>query len=147
MHDILARLPTFLANHPMLALAFVGVLLALIVTEVQRLTRGFTGLTPAGLTQLINRENALVIDVSGQQEFEKAHIPGSRHIALGQFDPAHPQVAKSRDVPVALVCRRGVTAAQAARKLRKAGFQRVYLLEGGIAAWQQAQLPLASGRA
>jgi rhodanese-related sulfurtransferase len=50
-------------------------------------------------------------------------------------------------MPVALVCRTGTGSAEAARKLAKAGFKQVHWLDGGIAAWQQAQLPLVKGKA
>jgi rhodanese-related sulfurtransferase len=147
MSDFLHRLPEFLGNHFYLTLAFVGVLIALVVVEVQRFTRGYTALTPAGLTQLINRENALLIDLSSLADFEKGHIPGARQVALSQFDPESKDLAKAKDLPVALVCRSGQTSAQAAQRLKKAGFSRVFWLEGGLGAWAEAQMPLAKGRA
>jgi rhodanese-related sulfurtransferase len=51
-----------------------------------------------------------------------------------------------KDMPVAVVCRTGMTAGSAAKRLVKAGFSKVYWLDGGIAAWQQAELPLAKGK-
>jgi len=147
MSDVLHRLPEFLGNHIYLTLAFVGVLVALVVTEAQRLMRGYAALTPAGLTQLINRENALLLDLSPPTEFEKGHIPGARNIAPSQFDPQHKDLAKARELPVAVVCRTGQASAQAAQRLRKAGFAKVFWLEGGLAAWKEAQMPVAKGRA
>ena len=147
MSDFLQRLPEFLGNHISLTLGFIGVLIALLVTETQRLTRGYKALTPAGLTQLINRDNALLVDLSSQQDFEKGHIPGARHVAPNQFDPESKDLAKVRELPVALVCRTGQASAAAAQRLRKAGFSKVFWLEGGLAAWSQAQMPLAKGRA
>ena len=47
---------------------------------------------------------------------------------------------------VVLVCKTGQTAGGAASRLKKAGFERIYLLDGGITGWQQADLPLAKGR-
>lgn len=147
MSDILHRLPEFLGNHIYLTLAFVGVLVALVVTEAQRFMRGYAALTPAGLTQLINRENALLVDVSPAAEFEKGHIPGARNVVASQFDPENKDLAKARELPVALVCRTGQASAQAAQRLKKAGFAKVFWLEGGLAAWKEAQMPLAKGRA
>ena len=147
MSDVLHRLPEFLGNHFYLTLAFVGVLVALLVTEAQRFMRGYSALTPAGLTQLINRENALLIDVSAPAEFEKGHIPGAKHVAMSTFDPESKDLAKARELPVALVCRNGQASAQAAQRLKKAGFAKVFWLEGGLGAWSEAQMPLAKGRA
>ena len=146
MSDFLHRLPEFLGNHLYLTLGFIGVLVALATTELQRFTRGYKALTPAGLTQLVNRENALLIDVSSLQDFEKGHVPGARHVAMSQFDPENKDLAKARELPVAVYCRNGQTSGQAAQRLVKAGFARVYWLDGGLAAWTEAQLPLAKGR-
>ncbi|HJT97201.1 MAG TPA: rhodanese-like domain-containing protein [Rhodanobacteraceae bacterium] len=146
MSDFLHRLPDFLGNHLYLTLGFVGVLIALVMTELQHFTRGYKALTPAGLTQLVNRENALLIDVSGAQDFEKGHVPGARNVALTQFDPENKELARAKELPVAVYCRNGQTSAQAARRLMKAGFTKVYWLEGGLAGWKEAQLPLAKGK-
>ena len=140
------QLPEFIGNHPLLALAFVGIGIALVVNEMQRFTRGYTAISPAELTRLINREDALVVDVSALNEYEKGHIVGSKHVAMSQFDPESKLLAKVKDMPVAVVCRTGMTAGNAAKRLVKAGFSKVYWLDGGIAAWQQAELPLAKGK-
>lgn len=140
------QLPEFIANHPLLSVAFVGIGVALIGNELSQLNRGYKSIGPAQLTQLINRDNALVIDVSGLNDYEAGHIVGSRHLAMSQFDPESKLLAKSRELPVAVVCRSGMTAAGAAKRLVKAGFTKVHWLDGGIGAWQQAELPLAKGK-
>ncbi len=147
MSDGLHRLPEFLGNHFYLTLGLIGVLIALAVSEAQHLLRGYTALTPAGLTQLINRDNALLIDVSSQVDFEKGHIPGAKAVALSQFDPESKDLVKVRELPVAVVCKNGQASAQAARRLKKAGFLHVFWLEGGLGAWNEAHMPLAKGRA
>jgi rhodanese-related sulfurtransferase len=98
------------------------------------------------LTALVNRDNALVIDLSPSADFEKGHIAGSRNVAPSQFDPEKPQLASAKGLPVVAVCRNGQASAGAAARLKKAGFEQVYWLDGGIAAWQQADLPLVKGR-
>ena len=142
----LDQISQFIGNHPILSLAFIGIGVALIANEVSRFTRGYKALTPAELTRLINREDALVIDVSPINDFEKGHIVGSKHVALSQFDPENKVLAKVKELPVAIVCRIGTQSDQAAKRLVKAGFKNVYALDGGISAWQQADLPLAKGK-
>lgn len=142
----LQELLAFAGQNPILSLALVGITLALIYTEIARLFSGYKAVNPAGLTELINREDALLVDLSGQADFEKGHIPGSRNIAPSQLDPESKLLAKSKESPVALACRAGTASADAARKLVKAGFKRVYWLDGGVMAWQQANLPLARGK-
>lgn len=140
------RLPEFIGAHPLLSLGFLAVTLALVMNELSRFTQGFKAVSPAQLTQLINRENALVIDISPLGDFEKGHIVGSKHVSPSQLDPESKLLAKVKESPVAVVCRTGTTSPQAAKRLVKAGFTRVYLLDGGIGAWQGADLPLAKGR-
>ena len=87
MSDILQKLPEFIHNHIALVAGFVAVLIALIVMEILSLFRKYKELSPAGLTLLINRESPLMIDLSAYADFEKAHVPGARHVAMSQFDP------------------------------------------------------------
>ena len=142
----LEALLAFAGRHPYLSLALAGLTIAILYTEVARLFRGYKALRPAELTALINRDNALVVDLSSSSEFEKGHIPGSRNIAPSQFDPENKQPAVAKALPVVAVCRSGQASSAAAARLKKAGFEQVYWLDGGIAAWQQADLPLVKGR-
>lgn len=141
------RLLEFAQQNLLLSLALAGLTLALLVTEVMRLFRGFKGVSPAQLTELINRENALVVDLRGQGDFEKGHIIGSRHVLPSQVEPEGKLLAKAKESPVVLVCAVGVTASGTAEKLVKAGFKQVSVLDGGIGAWTGAGLPLAKGKA
>ena len=136
----------FARDNGMLSLALLGLTLALVYTEIARLFTGFKAINPATLTALINREDALLVDISPGVDFEKGHIAGAKNVQLSQFDPESKLLAKVRELPVVVTCRSGVTASAAAKRLVKAGFKKVYLLEGGNAAWQQASLPLVKGK-
>ena len=140
------ELLAFAGRNHLLSMALVGITLALVYTEIARLTRGFKSLRPAELTVLVNRENALVVDLRPSADFEKGHIPGSKNVQMSQFDPENKQLAAAKALPVVLVCKTGQTANAAAKRLKKAGFEHVYVLDGGIGAWQQADLPLKRGR-
>ena len=141
--DLLA----FAERHIYLSLALVGLTLALVYTEIARLFRGYKALRPAELTGLINRDNALVIDLSATNDFEKGHIAGSKSVQPSQFDPENKLLASAKSLPVVVVCRNGQASGDAAKRLKKAGFEQVYWLEGGVQAWQHADLPLVKGRA
>jgi len=140
------ELLAFAGRNPMLSLALVGLTVAIIATEIARLFRGYKSLKPAELTHLINSGNAVVIDLSASGEFEKGHIVGSRNVQPAQLTPAHKLLASPKQSPVVLVCRTGNASATAAKTLKKAGFEQVSVLEGGIPAWQAADLPLVKGR-
>ncbi|QSX74399.1 rhodanese-like domain-containing protein [Lysobacter arenosi] len=141
------ELLAFAERHTYLSLALVGLTIAIIYVEIARLFRGYKALRPAELTGLINRDNALVIDLSASNDFEKGHIAGSKSVQPSQFDPENKLLANARELPVVVVCRTGQGSADAAKRLKKAGFTKVFWLDGGIAAWQQADLPLVKGRA
>lgn len=140
------ELLAFAGRHPMLSAGLVLLTLALIYTEIARLLRPFKALRPAELTALINREDALVVDLSATADYERGHIAGSRNVAASAFGPDHKLVAGHRERPVVLVDRTGMASGPMAARLKKAGFANVYVLDGGVAAWQQADLPLVKGR-
>jgi rhodanese-related sulfurtransferase len=140
------ELLAFAGRNPMLSAALVGLTVAIIVTEIRRLFRGFKGIKPAELTQLINAGGTVVVDLSASGDFEKGHIAGSRNAQASAFGPDNKLVANAKQSPVVLVCRSGNASETAAKALKKAGFEKVYVLDGGIPAWQQAELPLVKGR-
>jgi hypothetical protein len=89
----------FAAQSPILSSIFVVLTVALVYTEVARLFVGYKTVSPAQLTDLINRESALLVDVSAITEFDKGHILGSKHVAMSQFDPENKLLAKAKDLP------------------------------------------------
>jgi rhodanese-related sulfurtransferase len=114
---------------------------ALLVMTLRTKTSG-PRLTPAQATQLINREDAQVIDVREQPEWAKGRIAGARHIPVGQLDQRIADLEKFKERPLIVVCASGMRSASACSTLRKAGFAKVFALDGGISAWEQAGLPL-----
>ena len=143
----ISELQAFAGNHAYLSLALVGLTLAILYNELSGLFTGYRRIAPAGLTGLVNRDNALVIDLRPLADFEKGHIPGAKNVLPSQFDPENKQLANAKSLPVVAVCRTGQASAAAAKRLKQAGFEHVYWLDGGIQAWQQADLPLVKGRA
>lgn len=136
----------FFGRNPILTTMLVALTVAIIYTEIARRGRGYKMVRPAELTGLINRDNALVVDLRAIADFDKGHIPGSKNVQMSQFDPENKQLQPAKALPVVVVCKTGMTAGGAAARLAKAGFEKVYVLDGGIAAWQQADLPLVKGR-
>jgi rhodanese-related sulfurtransferase len=142
----LAELMAFAGRHPLLSLALAGITLALLYNEIAGRLSGIRRLGPAQLTALINRDNALVVDLRPIGDFDKGHIAGAKNVQMSQFDPENKQLAPAKALPVVLVCKVGESATAAAKRLRKAGFSNVNVLDGGIQAWQAADLPLVKGR-
>ncbi|MBO8042914.1 rhodanese-like domain-containing protein, partial [Pseudomonas aeruginosa] len=101
------ELLAFAGRNPMLSAALVGLTVAIIVTEIRRLFRGFKGIKPAELTQLMNAGGTVVVDLSASGDFEKGHIAGSRNAQASAFGPDNKLVANAKQSPVVLVCRSG----------------------------------------
>jgi rhodanese-related sulfurtransferase len=107
------------------------------------LTRGGRGgVSAAEATQLINRRNAVVIDVRSADDFAKGHLPSARHLAFGDLQAKVAQLVKNKSNPVLLVCQTGQQSHKAVRLVKDAGFAEVHALDGGVNAWQQAGMPV-----
>lgn len=92
-------------------------------------------------TQLINHQNAIVLDVREDSEFYAGHVPHSVHVPLGQL-AKHAELEKYKNRPVIAICRSGMRSGRACGVLRKNGFEQVYNLAGGITAWERANMPM-----
>jgi rhodanese-related sulfurtransferase len=92
-------------------------------------------------TQLMNREDALVVDVREPGEYGAGHILGARNVPLARLDGSG-DLAKRKEKPVIVYCDSGERASKAMAALRKLGFTRVVNLSGGLPGWQQAGLPV-----
>ena len=132
----------FLQNHPLLTATWVGLVLALAWT-FKASGRAGERLTPAQATRLINDEDAVVLDVRTSSEFESGHILNAEHVALADLQAQVGKLEKYKARPVIMSCRAGQQSVSAANILKKAGFEKVYNLAGGIMAWQEASLPLS----
>jgi len=107
-----------------------------------RRTTGGPWVSTTQATHLINREEALVVDVREANEFASGHVLGAKNLPLARLDASGADLAKRKARPVIVYCDGGERSAKALAALKKQGFTRVANLSGGIAAWQQAGLPV-----
>ncbi|HUN91497.1 MAG TPA: rhodanese-like domain-containing protein [Burkholderiaceae bacterium] len=129
-----------LDNYFLIAAAVVSG--ALLAWPMLRSRAGGPALSTLQATQLINARNAQVVDVREAGEYGAASLPNARNIPLGEIDKRAAELRKER--PVIVFCNGGGRAPRAAARLRAAGLAEVYVLEGGLAAWREAGLPLKS---
>ena len=139
-----ARIIEFTGNHPVLVLAFLGTLGALVFTEISRRFSGLRSVGPAEATQLSNRENAVFLDIRDDGEYKGGHIPEAIHIPLKQLPERAAELDKFKSVPLIAYCRSGTRTGGVGGILKKHGFENVYNLSGGITAWQSANLPVST---
>ena len=95
--------------------------------------------------QLINRRDALVLDVRDTGDYAAGHIANAKHVPEAQLADRIKELEKYRSRPIVVSCRTGSRASSVSAMLRKQGFTEAFALRGGIAAWQQASLPLEKG--
>ena len=92
-------------------------------------------------TQLMNRDDAVVVDLRAADEYAKGHILGARSIPIADLERRAGELDKYKSKPVIVHCGDGNRAGAGIPLLRKQGFANVVNLSGGYAAWQQAGLP------
>ena len=108
------------------------------------LRRGAGGpwVTTLEATQLMNRNDAMVIDVRPAADFAGGHILGAKNVPLAELEARAADLAKNKAKPVIVHCRDGRSAGAAVAMLKKHGFGNVFNLSGGFGAWQEAGLPV-----
>ncbi len=109
---------------------------------LQKAATGSKEVSVPQAVQLINRRDALVLDVRDAAEFQAGHIPNARHIPAGEIEKRLKEIEKFKQRPDIVTCRSGARAAATCALLRKQGFAEVFALKGGIAGWQQASMPI-----
>ena len=113
---------------------------AMLLWPLFRRTAGGPWVNTVEATHLINREDALVVDVRDPGEYGAGHILGAKNVPLSRLGDA--DVAKRKERPVIVYCDGTERASKAVAALKKQGFTRVVNLSGGLRAWQQAGLPV-----
>jgi rhodanese-related sulfurtransferase len=124
-------------------------LVALAVVSGAMLAWNFIGGSLSGVDQAdtlkatrLYNDDALILDVREDKEYAAGHIPKAKHIPLGQLAGRLKELDKFKDKPVLVTCRSGHRSARACSMLKKAGFATVYNQQGGIVAWERANLPV-----
>ena len=117
----------------------------LLLTLSFRRPGGARAVTATQAAMLVNRENAQFIDVREPSEYVGGHLSDSRNIPAGSLSERVGELEAFKDRPLILVCQSGARSAEACTALAKQGFTRVHSLEGGVAAWTEAGLPLKKG--
>ena len=100
-------------------------------------------LSPANAVALINREKAVVVDVSEPDEFSAGHIANAKNVPLAQLEAQLPTTVKNKALPLILVCAQGKRAQGAVATVQKLGYTNVQALAGGMKGWRQSQAQIA----
>jgi rhodanese-related sulfurtransferase len=135
----------FLQKSPMNMVLFGTVLVSgglLIWPVIAKLMRPGREVSAVEAVQLINRRDAVVLDVRDAAEYKAGHITNARHVPEGELEARLKDLEKVKTKPIIVSCARGNRSMAIANRLRALGFAEVFSLRGGLAAWQQANMPL-----
>ena len=130
----------FSFRHFELVTIGVGIIVLLLGLEVYRRIRGSQPLSPMQAVLRMNRDDIAVLDIREMHYFAKGHLSGARHVPLAQL-PIYLKKLTTQ-TPILLVAEQGEPPYKINQLLRIQGFKQLYYLEGGVRAWQQANLPL-----
>ncbi len=137
------QLQQFVANHTIMVVAWIALVIAVVINLYKGATSKFKIVDNAQATQLINKEDAVLVDVRSDDEFRHGHIIESVHLIPSDIKGKKTQsIEKHKDHPVIVVDANGLSASGLANELVKQGFNKVYVLKEGIAGWRAANLPL-----
>ena len=129
----------FIGNHPFLVGSFVLLLTIFVRNETRR---GGSAVSAQQLVNMVNRENAVVLDVRDKKEFDQGHIVNAVNIPFAVLSGRIDELKKYREQPVVVACKQGQNSGSAGTLLRKAGFDNISRLTGGIAEWRNQNLPV-----
>lgn len=109
---------------------------------VTRLTSGHVPQVGAfEAVQLINRRDALVLDVRDKAAYAIAHIPNARNIPQTELESRLRELEKYKSRPIVVNCQSGTRSAAVHSLLQKNGFE-AFALRGGLDGWVQASMPV-----
>ena len=106
------------------------------------MNKGGKKIEPNELTRLVNKENAILIDLRKKEDFENGHIMTALNYPHQEFDNQMHELDKFKERPIILVCDMGRNSANIGEKLKKAEFEKIFRLNGGMMTWTQENLPV-----
>ena len=133
------RLLEFIGNHYLIVGVFMVLLALFVRNEVKR---GGKTVTTQELVNLVNQQGAVVLDVRDNTEFSNGHIVDSINIPFGSLNSRLSELEKYKDKAIVVACKVGQHAGQAGSLLKKAGFENVARLRGGVTEWRNQNMPV-----
>lgn len=133
------RLFEFVVNHYILASLFVAFVIAILLLESRR---GGAKISAQGAVGLINRNEAVVVDIRDRKEFGEGRITGSINIPLNSLKSRAAELKKHKDKQIIVADKMGQHSAMAVKQLNAEGYANVVRLNGGVSDWRASNLPL-----
>lgn len=132
----------FFKNNVLLIGLVLGSGIMLLLPSLKKGAGGVPNVSATEAVALINRDNAIVLDVRSEAEYASGHIVDAKHIPLDALAERLNELKKYQNKPILVNCQRGMRSAKACDILRKAEFTQLNNLQGGLDAWLAAKLPI-----
>lgn len=128
----------FVSEQFWLVAAFLVLVYLFILNEKRR---GGRSVTTHELTRLMNKDEAVVVDVREPADFSAGHIVSAINIPHNKINDRWEELLPQKARLIVLVDRMGQHAGSVGNTLRKKEFQ-VARLQGGMMEWQNQNLPV-----
>ena len=141
------RLPEFIANHLFLCSLLMALIMLLLWNLLGDTLSGVKSVSPREATQMMNRDDALVIDVRAESDYLAGHILNAENYPAKELEQYKDKLAPYKDKTLIVYCQHGQESAQVTRTMKQLGFSNAHTIKGGMTAWTSANLPTLSGKA
>ncbi|MCV2401699.1 rhodanese-like domain-containing protein [Marinomonas sp. C2222] len=136
------QLIEFSINHWEMVAVFFVILATVVYVESKN---GAKSVNASTAINMMNSENAVILDIRPNKEFKSGHITDAINIPATKVKESLNTLEKHKDSPIIVVCKAGLNSSATAKDLKKEGFAQVYKLQGGVSDWQASSLPLVKG--
>ncbi len=141
---MMEQLSEFILNNLLLFAALFVVMVMLIKAELDNQANRGSFLSPSMAIRLMNKHSdTLVLDVRTAADYKKGHIKGAKNVPLSDLATRVESLSEDKNRPILVYCNSGTSVTRGIKLLKKAGFENVSNLAGGIAAWKEANMPLS----
>lgn len=141
------RFLEFIFNHYILSLALAVVTYLLIQELFDTAFKKFDSVSPLLAVAKMNNDDTVIMDVREPSEFIQSHIENAMNIPLSKLPEQLPQLEAHKKTPILIVCQNGTRSASAGKILTKAGFEQIFVITGGMQAWEtDYKLPVKTTR-
>jgi phage shock protein E len=131
----------FMQQQWLLMLALMIVLFMLFQSHFGDKLSGYASIAPEQAVRMMN-DGAFVLDVRSMDEFRNGHLTGAKNLSVADLPAKLDSLEAHKTGPTIVYCESGMRSARACGLLRKAGFEQLHNLSGGISAWRGANLPI-----
>ncbi len=104
---------------------------------------GGTRVSVSEATRMINHRKAVLVDIrDGATVAHHGAMMNAKRVEIKELKDKADTLSKSKETPLIVVCQTGARAGAAATILKGAGYSDVFVLNGGVAAWKEAGMPV-----